>query len=125
MHLLYTPPARSAPHARLLALAAASSTLLLDSFVAAVRFVNEGDGTAPCHRYRGTINGGPLLGSSESNSSIDCEEACRATSGCYAFVYTPMGIEGHTASLSSAGHLPIQGQASCTVYNQSNIGDEN
>ena len=87
-------------------------SLLFDSFVMAVHFVNEGDGTAPCHRYRGTINGGPLLDSSESNSSIDCEEACRATAGCYAFVYTPVSSTKHTASASSGLQLHMRGLAS-------------
>ena len=76
-----------------------------------------GTTTPPCHRYRGTINGGPLLGSSETHSSIGCEQACRTTTGCYAFVYTPFNpVEQATARLSPH-------QASCTMYNQSNIGN--
>ena len=107
--------------------AAVSLVIALAAWIPCVvaRLRSEDDGaTAPaCHRYRGTINGGPLLGSIETNSSIECEQACRTTAGCYAFVYMPFNsVKQATGRLSPTVRSHTD-QASCTVYNHSNIGN--
>ena len=99
---------------------------LIPQPAAAARFSNAGDGTASCHRYRGTMNGGPVLGTAgrQTNSSADCERACRTTAGCYVFVYTPCqpAVDAAPGPLTP-GRASYSHQPRCTVFNQSNIGN--
>jgi hypothetical protein len=73
-----------------------------------------------CHRYRGTINGGPQLRPSfRSNSTEQCERACASLPGCHAFIYSPFEVAAAAAAAATAAAAT---GAQCMVYNQSNIG---